>query len=414
MEENNLQGVVKTILDKQKEAGDAMLAKTAVELDSMKQELVRNAAEAKAQAETLAEQLNTVETNLKKTALNTDAPSLNGSIEKIVNGKDFKDGVVEAVKNNQKVDYSFDTKLIRNANTISAPTSFVSGDAPVVLPFRELGVDKAPVRPPAVADLIQWGTTSSNMIDWIERTSKTNGAASRTENGLMGQGDAKYTEKSTKVKILSEYMKVTNESLKDAGFLSSEINSELLSDLNVLLDEQLLNGDGVGANLLGILPQASAFAAGSFALSIVAPNEADVLRVATNQILTNGKMRWYPSAILMHPDDVAKLDVMKIADGRYIEVPYYDANGQSIVKVPIVMNTGIAAGTYLVADFNRAKGFVRDNLTIRVFNQNENDAIANRSTITGNVRVAFRIKEQEKGAFVSGTFATDITALTKV
>lgn len=229
----------------------------------------------------------------------------------------------------------------------------------------------------------------------------------------MGQGDVAYTEVSTKVKIRSEYMKVTNEALKDVNFLASEINSELLSDLKLDVDNQLLNGDGTGVNLKGIMQYASAFAAGSFALNVVNPNNADVLRVAINQIMVAGKMKWYPSAILMHPDDVASLDELKIPDGSYIEIPFYDGENQTVVKVPIIMNTGIAVGDFLVADFGRAKAFVRDSMSIRIYNQNEDDAIKNLATVTANVRLAFRIKNQDAGAFVKGDFASAITALTK-
>jgi HK97 family phage major capsid protein len=311
-----------------------------------------------------------------------------------------------------KIDYSFETKIIRNA-VIKDPDNFVSGIAPVVLPFREIGVDKAPVRMPVVSDIISWGTTTSNMVDWIERTGKTNGAAARLEGGTMGEGDLTYTEVSTKVKIMSEYMKITNESLKDVDFLSGEINSELLSDLRVLTDTQLLNGDGTGANLLGIIPQATAWAAGNFAATIVSPNNADVLRVGITQIVMSGQGRWFPNYILMNPEDVAVLDLAKIADGRYIEIPYYNPDTPSVVSVPILQNPGISVGDFLIGDFTKAKAFLRDSLTVRIFDQNEDDPINNRSTVTANVRLAFRIKNQEKAAFVTGDFASAITALTK-
>ena len=36
-----------------------------------------------------------------------------------------------------------------------------AGDNQVVLPFRELGVDKAQVRPLLISQIINWGTTTS-------------------------------------------------------------------------------------------------------------------------------------------------------------------------------------------------------------------------------------------------------------
>ena len=410
-QKNELLPLVESIMDKNRKHLDKMQAENLIENKAMKDDFIDELTKTTAEIAGLQKNMDMVETKLIKANLQKHH-TVKGGIVEILNGEKFQNFLKEKDSNPKGgLSHTFETPLIENAITIHDPTSFVAGDAPVVLPFREGGVDKAPVRPPVVSDIIAWGTTSSNMVDWIERTAKTDASASRAENAIMLQGDLEYTEVSTKVKILSEFMKVTNESLKDVAFLGSEINSELLSDLRVLLDTQLLSGDGTGANLLGIIPQSTAWAAGTFAAAVVSPNNADVLRVAINQIIIAGQGRWFPNYILMHPDDVAVLDLNKIADGRYIEIPYYDADGPAVIKVPILQNVGINQGDFLVGDFMKAKGFIRDALTIRIFDQNEDDPLYNRSTVTGNVRLAFRIKNQEKGAFVTGTFTTAISAL---
>jgi HK97 family phage major capsid protein len=256
---------------------ETMQAKNMIDLDGVKGELIENSNNLASEIKLMKEELEGVETKLKKQILNANNEPIGSTILNILKDRDYQEKVINSISKGGSVDYSFNMKLIRNA--IHQPANFGDGDAPVVLPFRELGVDKAPVRPPMVADLIQWGTTSRNMVDWIERTAKTNGAAARAEDALMTEGSLTYEEQSTKVKIMSEYMKVTKESLKDVEFLGSEINSELLSDLKLLVDTQLLSGDGTGANLKGILPQATAWAAGNFASSITKANAADVLRI---------------------------------------------------------------------------------------------------------------------------------------
>ena len=411
MENNTMKEVVETLLEKQKEQLEGLQAKNMIELSSVKDELIENSNSLKTEVEGLKNELEDVETKLKKQMLNANTEPINNTVEKVLNSKDYMDSVVANVTAGKSFDYAFSMKLVRNS--VHQPTNFTDGAAPVVLPFRELGVDKAPVRPPLVSDLIQWGMTNSNMVDWIERTGKTDAAAPRDEDALMQEGNLEYTEVSTKVKIMSEYMKVTKEALKDVSFLSSEINTELLSDIKLLVDDQILAGNGTGANLKGIMEYATDWVAGNFAASIVDPNYADVLRVGINQILTDGKMKWFPTGILMHPDDVTALDMLKIADGRYIDIPYYDGEKQTVVRVPIYMNTGITKGQFLIADFSKAKAFVRDELTIRVYDQNEDDAIRNRATVTANIRLAFRIKNQEAKAFVKGDFTTAIAALAK-
>jgi len=411
-EKNELLPLVENIMDKNRKHLDKMQAENLIENKEMKDEFIKEIAKNTGELEKLQQNMDVVETKLIKANLQTSHSSADG-ISKQLNSEDYKE-FIKTKEENPKggQSHSFDVPLNLNAAVVLQPTNFVSGNAPVVLPMREAGVDKAPVRPLLISDIIQWGTTSSNMVDWIERTGKTDGSATRVEGATMAMGDVTYTEKSTKVQIISEYMKVTNESLKDVDFLNSEINSELLSDLRITLDTQLLSGDGSAPNLSGIITNATTWAAGDFATNITSPNNADVLRVGLNQIWIAGKGKFMPNYILMHPTDVATLDLAKIADGRYIEIPFYDAEGKTVASVPIIQNVGITAGTFLIGDFQKAKGFIRDALTIRIFDQNENDPLFNRSTVTGNVRVAFRIKNQEKVAFIKGTFSTAITALT--
>ena len=370
-----------------KDIAQAMLDKTA--------EMTKDTAGALAKMQT---NMDSMETEMKKNSIKTPT-TVRGTIRAAL--KEVRE---DLIKNGKK-----DVNL--NLNAILQPTNFVAGDAPVVLPFREAGVDKTTYAPTLLSDIIQWGTTSSNMVDWIERTAKTDAAAMRAEGATMMEGDLTYTEVSTKVKSLSEFMKATNESLKDVDFLASEINSELLDDLKNLLEIQLMSGDGTGNNLLGILPQATASVMTGFTGTVHEANEADVLRVALNQIYIAGNGSYTPNHILMHPTDVTKLDLLKIADGRYIDVPFYNADTLVLARVPIMQSTRVAVGSYVVGDFNRAKGFIRDPLAIRIWDQNEDDVLFNRSTITGNMRLAFRIKNTDKAAFVKGVFATDMALL---
>ncbi len=376
-----LEQTVKDLLDKNKEMkknADDALAKMQTSLDKMETKLVKNA-DIEIKAKSFAERM-TLQVNSDAFVAMTKA----------------QDG---------GRNYSFEMQL----NSIHQPTNFTGAVVPL---FRESGVNKPPVRPLLLSDVIQWGTIDGNVVSWIERTVKTDAAAMRAEDGKMSEGNLEYEEMNLPVKIASEYMKVTNETLKDVNFIAGEINTELLSDLRLLVDGQLLTGDGLGNNLKGLDEYATAFVAGVFAGTVEAANEADVLRVAISNIFTAGEGRWMPTYILMHPDDVTKMDLLKITDGRYIEVPFYNGETMDVARVPIIQNVGVNQGEYYVGDFTKMKGFIRDGLTIRVFDQNEDDALFNRSTITANMRLVVRIKGHDAGAFIKGDFITDKAAIT--
>ena len=400
------QKAIDLLLDKVKDQFETANTKTTLELKEMKDtfmaEAVKEFGKNSEHVQLMQKQLDTLSTDLKKQrekSLNPEPKTMLGILKKGLKDEKFSKQVEDGNVN-------FILKTISNS-------SMTAGDNEVNLPMRELGIDKAQVRPAHVSQIIQWGTTSSLTVDWVERTSKTDAAAIRAEGAAMAEGALGYTERSVKAKIVSELMKATKESLKDTDFLASEINTELISDVMLALDAQLLSGDGVGNNIKGVLEYAQAFAAGAFATAVQAPNEADVIRVALNQIVLAGKGKYLPDYILMNPTDVATIDLTKSTTDNYIKVPFVSNGVDAVKNVRILENTGMTAGTYVIGDFKRAKAFLRDSLEIKIWDQNQDDAEKNLATITGNIRVAFRIKNQDAYAFVKGTFATDITAITK-
>lgn len=401
---------VTMLLEKMKEQFDAAKVETATQISELKEKLMEEAAQKLGKDsehfKSIQTQIDTIATDMKKQRDGKKKEvTFKESIEEALNSDGFKKQVEDG-----RVNYNFkaySTKAISNS-------SMTAGLNEVNLPFREQGIDKAQVRPLLVSQIIQWGTTDSPTVDWVERTTKTDNSATRAEGAAMAEGALAYTERYVKVKIVSELMKATKESLKDTSFLASEINSELLSDVSLELDDQILSGDNTGNNMKGILEYAQAFAAGSFAGEVPLANESDVLRCAYNQIFVAGKGKFMPNYILLHPTDATKMDLEKDpTTGMYIMPPFKSADGTRINGVPVIINTGITAGTYLIGDFMRAKGFMRDALEIKIWDQDEDNAQKNLVTITANVRAAFRIKNQDAYAFVTGTFATDIAAINK-
>jgi hypothetical protein len=78
----------------------------------------------------------------------------------------------------------------------------------------------------------------------------------------------------------------------------------------------------------------------------------------------------------------------------------------------IVGNTGMTPGTYLVGDFTRAKFWTRKNLELRIWEQNDDDAVKQLKTVTLYMRGTLVIKDADKKAFVTDTFADTIAEIT--
>lgn len=274
---------------------------------------------------------------------------------------------------------------------------------------REAGITRIVTRNPFVLQLVNVGTIMSNVWEWVEQKNRDGGAAMTAEGAAKSQADFDLVVASANVKKVTAYIKVTKEMLDDVELMRSEIDQELTELINLKIDDQLLNGTGLTVNLTGINTNATAWAAGSFALAIPTPTKWDVLRTAINQVRVN---LFEPNYILMHPTDVTGMELSKDSTGQYIMPPFAALDGTVVSGIRVVANTGIALDSFLVGDFSKAGVRFKEGLTINVGYEND-DFTKNLVTILAEARLVQRVKSNHYGAFVKGVLSTAITALTK-
>jgi HK97 family phage major capsid protein len=197
---------------------------------------------------------------------------------------------------------------------------------------REAGITRIVRRNPFILELVNVGTISSNLWEWVQQANAEGAPAMTAEGAAKAQIDFELVLASAAVRKVTAYIKVSKEMLDDIPLMESEINQELSERINLTIDAQLLSGDGTGQNLTGILANATAFAAGSFATGqanqVVTPINADVLRVAINQISI---ALFQANYIVMNPSDVTAMDLAKGSDGHYI-LPPFSTNANTVVK----------------------------------------------------------------------------------
>ena len=200
--------------------------------------------------------------------------------------------------------------------------------------------------------------------------------------------------------------------LEDLNFVRNEINTDLLATLEDQIENSLLNGSGVGANLEGILTFAQTFAAGTFALSVPLANISDVIRVAASQIEA---AKFFATHVVLNPVDVAKMQLTKTSTGEYTYPIFYVDNmtGEpKIANLTVVSTTWMTAGNFLVADMTKSNVRMRENMNITVGYVND-DFQRNMVSILAEARLVHYVKANDVNAFVKGTIATAITAILK-
>jgi len=266
-------------------------------------------------------------------------------------------------------------------------------------------------RQPFMRELVRILTTDNMYIAWAEQKNADPGVAGTVAEGaLKPQTDFDIVEASAKVEKIAVWIKVSKEALADIKFLQGEINTELRELVALKLDEQILSGDGTSPNLKGILTVAPTFAAVStMALLVPTPNRFDVMVAAVAQIAA---ANFVADTIVVNPADYYAMQLVKDAEGRYLLPPFSSADGMTIAGLRVVANNGVAVGTFLVGDFKKATLAIREDVNIQIGYVND-DFIRNLVTILAEMRAVLYVKSNWLNAFVKGTFATAITALTK-
>lgn len=274
-------------------------------------------------------------------------------------------------------------------NGVSSTNSLVIGD-------RQVGIIAPPNRTMTIRDLLLPGQTDSNSIEYVRETGYTNNAAPVAEGALKPKSDIKFDLKNAPVRTIAHHFKASRQLLDDAKGLASYIDGRAQYGLRYKEELQLLSGDGTGANILGLLPQATAFAP---ALVLADATPIDRLRLAILQAV----LAEYPaSAFVLNPIDWTGIELTKDKEGRYIIAQPVNGSGARLWGLPVSETQAIAPNTFLTGAFNLgAQIFDRMEVEVLLSTENEDDFVKNMVTIRAEERLALAVYRPE--AFVTGS-----------
>ena len=288
----------------------------------------------------------------------------------------------------------------------------VVGDIPQAM--REAGINKTPIQTMTIRSLMFNGTTDSPVIDWIEKVGQEGTPIPLAECDSFPLEDTDYAPFSTTVKKIGGLTKVTEEKLEDITWMMNEIRSELIERHEIVVENQLLAGDGAGLNIKGLIPDTTGYsvpfvAETGFLLNIPAANHTDVIRLAILQV---AKAFHSANAIVLNPSDVASMELEKTDTGVYTLPPFRSADGLTVKGIRVVETTAMPAGKFLVGDFSKAGVFVRRSPRLEI-GYDQDDFSTDKRTVKLSERLAMRVKGRDLEAFVYGDFAAAIAAIDK-
>jgi len=287
------------------------------------------------------------------------------------------------------------------------PAAMETGNVDAVgtnsIPFEladfEFGLTRIQRRSPFLLQLGNVSPIDTMYAQWAEQENPDGAPTAVNEGSSKPQIDFDWVEKSQKVEKIAAFIKVSKEALSDLAGLRNEIDTELRETVLLKTDDDLWDADGSTPNIKGITAFATAYSEPTGIGTV--DNNYDQLRAAIAQVVEN---KFIPNYILMHPTDVANLDILKDDEGRYLIPPFKSANGQVLSGIPIVENLGVDQGDFLVGDFTKWRIRIREAFNIDM-GLDGNDFTKNMITILGEIRLASYVKANHTGAFVLGTLS---------
>lgn len=307
--------------------------------------------------------------------------------ERVVNDKEME-GVNSSFRGSRRV------QMPR-----SAITSATGSGGGLVRPDRMAGIVAGPERRLTIRDLIAPGQTDSNSIEYVKETGFTNNAAPTAENTQKPYSEITFGLVSAAVRTIPHLFKASRQILDDAKQLQSYIDARARYGLMLAEETQLLYGNNTGANLHGIIPQASTYAKPTGA-TVDTEQHIDRIRLA---LLQSALAEYAADGIVLNPIDWAVIEMLKDSNKGYLIGKPQGQTSPTLWNRPVVETQSIVQNEFLVGAFQMgAQIYDRSEIEVLISTENDKDFELNMVTIRAEERLALAVYRPE--AFVTGDF----------
>lgn len=315
-----------------------------------------------------------------------------------------RDGIIpNAVKGVQSSPFqSVDAKALLTG------TSATSAGAAVRNDFYAPLTDLIGEREITLYDIVTKGSTTSDTVEYVRVTSKTNNAAPVVEastaaaSAVYGTPDANNVQGykpessmalevvSTTVKTIAHWMPMTKRAASDAPQVRTLVDNFLRYGLAEELEDQMLNGAGTGENFTGIL-NSSPLTVGS------AGTDIDAIVDAIKTVRVTGRRR--PTALVIHPNDWYSTGFLT-AKGNGNEYLIGDPRASidqlnTLWGLQVVVTEAMTENTALVGDFRQAILWEREGISLLVSDQHSDFFVRNLLAILAEMRAAFGVLDPQ-------------------
>lgn len=217
------------------------------------------------------------------------------------------------------------------------------------------GIGQLATRKLTVYDLFPKVTVPQNMngtvrySDWDEATT-VRAAAAIAEGGAFPESTAKWATYVINLQKVGDSIPMSEEFTYDDQMFVQEARNFLATNVDVKVDTDLINANGISPNIKGLNAQVPAYTATAKGISDA--SIYDLLVDVKSSITTTGGSKYNPDFALMNVVDINKMLLKKDANKQYVTAPFaLTANGEFIVNgVRVIECNAVTANTCIVGD----------------------------------------------------------------
>ena len=201
----------------------------------------------------------------------------------------------------------------------------------------------------------------------------------------------------TAARVIAHWVPASRQVLSDHARLRSIIDGELLAGLALKEESQLLAGDGTGQNLLGLIPQATAYSA---PFTIASATMIDTIGLA---LLQTALATYQPDGIVMNEADWWRIRLLKDGDGKYIMGPPAADVTPRLFGLDVVPTAAMTADKFMVGSFKRA-ATIYDRWLPRVEASNSHEDFFTRNMVAILAEQPLALGVKRPAALIYGDF----------
>ena len=354
------------------------------------------------------ELLDSLQSDLKKmkSGLQGGFSNVKSFAEKLAEDSSFKAFAARQSRNTNPIE-------LKAAGTMTESASLTNGtNVSFIEPTRRAGI--IPVKREQLHVRSAFGTIpmTGSIYAYAQETAVDGAPTTVAEGATKPASDNDFEMKEAPARKIAHHKRISEELLNDVPALAGFLNTVGVQELMDVEDTQLLTGNGSSSNLTGL--NQNALTDANFSGTIFEDRYSagtatyfDAI-IAAHGLIAAGKHN--ADVIMMNPSDFYFMQGEKDSQGEYLyKMLTYEGNIPLFNGIPVVTTTAVTAGTLVMGDSSAAQIAQREGISVRLYDQDQDNAVKNLVTVVVEERLAFPIYYPT--AFYYDTFANTIAAI---